>query len=57
MWSWTGGLILLLLRIITVTDFKILKVTIYELPLANILDSADKSETKKSNAEGNKKRE
>nr|XP_012139127.1 PREDICTED: uncharacterized protein LOC105662319 isoform X1 [Megachile rotundata] len=55
MWSWIGGLILLLLRIIIVTDFKILKVTIYELPLANILGSTDKNEITNSNTEENKK--
>ncbi|XP_053984506.1 uncharacterized protein LOC128879420 isoform X1 [Hylaeus volcanicus] len=35
MWSWIGGAVVLILRIITVVDFRILKIKIYEVPNKN----------------------
>lgn len=55
-WSWIGGLILLILRILIIIDFRILKVTIYKLPSDNILDTANQDKTTKYNDEKNRKR-
>lgn len=40
-WSWVAGLILLLIRVLLVVDFRILKIRIYELPNNSVTLSSD----------------
>lgn len=40
-WSWTIGLIVLIIRILIVVDFRLLKVMIYEIPYNSIELSPD----------------
>lgn len=40
-WSWIFNLMLLLMRILSVTDFHILRVSVYEIPYSSIVPSSD----------------
>lgn len=49
MWSWIGGFMVLILRVILVVDFRILKITIYNLPQDHAVNSIKVDKTEKSN--------
>lgn len=40
-WSWIFNLMLLTMRILSVTDFHILRVSVYEIPYSSIIPSSD----------------
>lgn len=57
-WSWVAGLILLLIRVLLVVDFRILKIRIYELPnnLVTLSSDTNKDNIKIESSENDKKK-
>ncbi|XP_035737244.1 uncharacterized protein LOC118448286 [Vespa mandarinia] len=57
-WSWIFNLMLLVIRILLVTDFHILKVSVYEIPYNSIIPSSenDKDNIKTEPSENEKKK-
>lgn len=39
MWSWISGLVIVMLRVLVVNDFRICKVTIYDIPQKHTSDN------------------
>ncbi|XP_076666340.1 uncharacterized protein LOC143367950 [Andrena cerasifolii] len=57
MWSWISGLVIATLRVVVVNDFRIYKVTIYDIPQKHTPDNNNAGTVEESNQNREKEKE